>query len=112
MTLPKGVHAQLERAYQLMAGADYRPAAPSDGLGNIVCPVAELDIDAEIREYAADWWKQEDDCKYVIGCANWTERVPMVLLIEAARACCRGEGGRDLALDLARLAIRELEAGE
>jgi hypothetical protein len=109
---PTEVVEQIDRVYRLMDRTiRYRPAAPSDGFGNIACPLEELDLDAEIREYANEWWQQEDACQFLVGCANSEEREPMVLLIEAAKQCCTGFLGRDLALALAKAAVRELEAG-
>ncbi len=40
--------------------ARYRPAAPSDGFGNITVPEDELDLDAEARAYAERWSREEE----------------------------------------------------
>jgi hypothetical protein len=99
---------QIEAAYRAMAReARYRPCAPSDGLGNITAPESELDLDAEARSYAEEWWRQEDDCTYTIGCANYPDRPAMIYALEAARLCC-GFGGRRYALRLLEMAAREL----
>lgn len=59
---------QIEAAYKKMARF-YRPAAPSDGYTHITVPEDELDLDAEARAYAVDWWESEDggDGSYLIG---------------------------------------------
>lgn len=45
-------HQQIASAYRRMAEeADYRPGAPSDGMGNITVPSDELDIHDEIRRF-------------------------------------------------------------
>jgi hypothetical protein len=100
---------QIEAAYRAMAReARYRPAAPSDGLGNITVPEAELDLDAEARGYAERWWAEEDEGTFLIGCANWSERVAMIYAVEAARLCCGGFDSRRYALRLLQMAVREL----
>lgn len=109
MRITDEILEQLRRAYLTMARqARYRPAAPSDGLGNIACPLEELDIETEASDFAADWWEQEESGQYSIGCPDWHDRVAMVYAIEAARACCAGDR-RELALDLLKLATRELQ---
>lgn len=107
--LPADIERQIADAYRRMAlEARYRPAAPSDGLGNITVPVEELDLDAEARQYAKHWWEQEDACTYVIGCANYEERPTMIYALEAARLCCSGFGSRPFARRLLELALEEL----
>jgi hypothetical protein len=102
---------QVEAAYRRMAReARYRPAAPSDGLGNITVPSAELDLDAEARQYAAQWQEQEDTGVFALGCANWSERRAMVFALEAARLCCSGFDGPVYARRLLRLALKEMGA--
>jgi hypothetical protein len=107
--LPTDVERQIADAYRRMAvEARYRPAAPSDGLGNITVPVEELDLDAEARQYAEHWWEQEDDGSYVIGCANYEDRAAMIFALEAARFCCSGFGSRPFARRLLEMALGEL----
>lgn len=84
--------------------ARYRPAAPSDGMGNITGP---LDMDTEIRTYTASWRAEEDAMNYPLGCPEYKLRPAMVLAVEAARACCGAD--RDLAIRLLRLALDEAE---
>lgn len=110
MTIDADSRKQIEDAYRRMAiEAHYRPAAPSDGFGNIRIPLEELDLDAEAREFAEAWWRQEDSCEFLIGCANFTERKAMIYAVEAARFCCSGGDGAAFALRLLRMAIEELE---
>jgi hypothetical protein len=87
--------------------ARYRPAAPSDGFGNITVPAAELDLEAEAREYAERWTAQEDDHTFTVGCCNWPTRPATMYAIEAARALCGCAD--DVALDLLKLAIKQIE---
>jgi hypothetical protein len=106
-TLTYEVAEQLDRAYRRMAAeARYRPAAPSDGLGHITVPAAELDLDAECEDYARGWWAEEDSLRFHIGCANFSTREATVYLIEAARALCGADDG--LARRLVRLAAESL----
>src|ERR1039458_3797656 len=62
---------QIETAYRRMAEAHYRPAAPSDGMGNLA---GELDLDAEIRAYTERFYREEDSRVFNIGCANGADR--------------------------------------
>ncbi len=109
MAIPVDCLEQIETAYRRMAEeVQYRPAAPSDGLGNITVPLEDLDLDAEARAYATDWWQQEDECVFVIGCPDYTLRLAMIYLIEAARLCCGGRDARAETLRLLTLAAREV----
>ncbi len=107
---PGDIERQIATAYRRMAReARYRPAAPSDGLGNITVPDAELDLDAEARQYAARWWEQEDEHTWVLGCANYPDRPAMILALEAARLCCSGGDAPSYARRLLQMAIEELD---
>jgi hypothetical protein len=79
-----------------MAEAKYRPAAPSDGFGNITVPIQELDIDAEAAEYAENWWAEEDELMFAVGCCNFSTRPATIYAIEAARLMCGGDLGKRL----------------
>jgi hypothetical protein len=101
---------QIANTYRRMAQEGrYRPAAPSDGFGNITRPVEELDLDAEARAYAARWWAQEDDRHFWVGCCNYTTRAATIFAIEAARLLC-GCSGEGHALRLLKMAVADLEA--
>lgn len=100
---------QTENAYRNMAmKAKYRPAAPSDGMGNITASAESLDLDAEAREYAIAWRRDEDDQRYPIGCPCYSDRPALIYIVEAARLLCGVE--HDGAAALLRMALAELEA--
>jgi hypothetical protein len=104
-TPTREIFDQLAGTYRLMAGKGrYRPAAPSDGFGHITVPVRELSMDAEIMDYAAQWWGEEESREWHLGCPTFDLRPAMVLAVEAARACCGGD--RELAARLLDLAAR------
>jgi hypothetical protein len=106
--LHRGAAEQLDRAYRQMATeARYRPAAPSDGFGNITAPLADLDLDAESEAYARAWWAEEDSLSFHVGCCEYQTREATVYLIEAARALCAGN--RALGHALLRLAASSLD---
>ena len=110
MALPTETRHQIESAYKAMATkAKYRPAAPSDGMGNISVPVEALNLDKEAAEYARDWWKEEDDQTFDIGCCDQVTRPATIFAIEAARNMCAGVGGQETALRLLKMAVKELE---
>ena len=90
MTSPEMI-AQVEHIYRRLAReARYRPAAPSDGLGNITVPERELDLDAEATEYAMSWLAEEHGLDYSLGCPDWHDRPALIFAVEAARAICGG----------------------
>jgi hypothetical protein len=104
-TMPTTTHEQLTGAYRAMARvARYRPAAPSDGLGNITAPIDCLDLEREASKYAERFHREEDD-RFRIGCCSYRTRPATV--VEAARAMCGGQ--EDLASDLLRMALADLE---
>ena len=94
---------QVARVYRRMAkDARYRPGAPSDGFGNIT---GELNMEQEVRAYAALWRSDEDSMSFWLGCPDFKLRPAMVLAVEAARACCGAD--QQLAVRLLRLAVDE-----
>lgn len=108
---PRRTYQQVADTYRRMAAqARYRPAAPSDGFGTIVVPLADLDIDSEARAYAQRFIAEEDEQEFWLGCPGFGDRPALVLLVEAARALC----GTDTALAarLARMAADELDGRE
>lgn len=109
-TVTTSIVRQIEAAYIRMAeDARYRPAAPSDGVGNITKRIEELDLLAEANTYAARWWTEEDDHDFFVGCCNYVTRPATIYAIEAARLMCGGSDANPYALRLLRLAMRELE---
>jgi|GEM_PF-6671476 len=102
--------AQVIEAYKAMATqAGYRPAAPSDGFGNIPFPQEELDLDAEAVDYADRWGNEEDSGDFHVGSANFATRPAMMYSVEAARLLASGADGNEHAERLLRLALEELE---
>ena len=72
-------------AYKMLAELGYRPAAPSDGLGNITVPIEELDLEAEAMEYARRFAEEEDSHRYWAGCTDYTFSRAAILALEAFR---------------------------
>jgi hypothetical protein len=86
------VQDQIEDAYRQMAkDALYRPAAPSDGMGNIS---SQGDLDQEARDYAARYWADEKQQKFWVGCPNFPDRPALIWIIEAARVLNGGDPAR------------------
>jgi hypothetical protein len=101
------------QAYLMMAHAQYRPQAPSDGFGNVQLSTEEYNDEARLyREavhYAAVFNRDEDDNRdFHIGCSNWETNRAFVLSIEAARLLASGSDGDDCAVRLLELAIKEI----
>jgi hypothetical protein len=95
-------------AYRIMAEkARYRPAAPSDGLGNITAPVEQLDLEEESQRYARRFYEEEREGRFWLGCPDYHGKKLLVYLVEAARAANGFDF--DLAKELIRLAQAECE---
>lgn len=104
----KSASEQVAEAYGRMATeARYRPAAPSDGLGNIVMPEAELVLGDESAEYARQWMSQEDEGNFSTGYPDHPGRPALVFTIEAARLICGVT--YEPAAQLLRMAAAELD---
>lgn len=98
----------LTSTYKRMARvARYRPGAPSDGMGNIVVPIKDLDIKSESREFVTDYMSEENTGTFDIGYANFEDRPTLMLTVEAARAICGGN--LTLVARLLRLALEDVE---
>lgn len=100
----------------MMAELGYRPAAPSDGLGGITVPYAELEVDVEAREYARRFLAEEESDSYFAGCTDYTFNRAAVLALEAFRLMNAGrfwgldeENGPELVPALLRKAAEEYE---
>lgn len=87
----------------MAARAHYRPAAPSDGFGGITVPLEDLKTEAEAREYARRWWREEDETTFNLGHANFEARRAMVYAVEIARLCCDGREAIPFALNCLQL---------
>jgi hypothetical protein len=101
---------QIKSAYREMTKARYRPAAPSDGHGNITIPEEELNLQREADKYARRWWKEEDDRVFSIGCCDFRSRRATIYAVEAAREMCAGMGGVQTGLKLLKMAVKEMES--
>ncbi len=80
--------SKLERfaeAYKMMAESGYRPAAPSNGMGTIIVPHAELEVDIEARTYAEHFLVEEKTGTYYAGCTDYASNRAAVLALEAFR---------------------------
>jgi hypothetical protein len=104
---------RFRRAYLLMASeAKYRPQAPSDGFGNIQLELDEVrDLErlwAEVTEYALRFSAEEDSHSFWVGCSDYRTSRSFVWSIEAARLLASGDGGREAALKLLRMAAKEV----
>lgn len=105
MRISNPIKSQLMAAYKRMAReASYRPAAPSDGFGNITIDIDSLNLHEEAEAYAHSWWKEEDIGKFWTGCADFEMRESMVYAIEAARLCCAGTQTKNHARKLLQMA--------
>jgi hypothetical protein len=109
-------HERIAEAYKMMATLGYRPAAPSDGFGNITVPYAELKLDVEAREYAKRFIAEEDTAQYWAGSTHYSFNRAAVLALEAFRLMNNGriwepgdEKGAELVPKLLRMAAEEYE---
>lgn len=99
---------QIKRAYRTMTDkVRYRPAAPSDGAGNITVPDDALDFDDEADRYTNGWLKDEDKMYYYLGCPDFEDREALIYMVEAGRLICGMDRRR--AVKLLRLAADDLE---
>jgi hypothetical protein len=78
-------------AYQEMAKrTNYRPAAPSDGLGNITLSKEQIADPVRLRNesvtYATEFADEDDAMEFWVGCSNFETNRALVYAIEAARA--------------------------
>jgi hypothetical protein len=106
---------RFREAYLRMATeAKYRPQAPSDGCGNICLTLEQFKDDARLQreadEYAAAFIKEEDDCRFMIGCSNFMTNRAFMFAIEAARLLASGDEGNAYAVKLLKMAAKEVEA--
>lgn len=108
--LPGATRRQLYEAYRAMSDeARYRPAAPSDGFGNIAVPYDELDLASEQRKYADRWHKEESAMEFWLGCCDFRHRPATVYAVEAVRNMNGGDSARPVAVRLLRMALESLE---
>jgi hypothetical protein len=112
-TPPRPSAVRFAQAYLMMAKAEYRPAAPGDGMGSVNLSEEELlDDDLLLREaveYATRFRAEEDSRSFRIGLSNYSTNRAFVLAIEAARLLCAGGDADETALRLLKLAIKDIE---
>jgi hypothetical protein len=105
---------RIAEAYMQMAGeAKYRPAAPSDGMGNIQLTDEELSdgerLEAEAKNYAEAFIAEENHCRFWVGVSNYRTNRGFVYTIEAARLLCGAQPSAVVALRLLRMAAKEVK---
>lgn len=100
-------------AYLMMADLKYRPAAPNDGMGNIMLSSQELQeqyrLHREAVDYAVRFVREEESHAFNIGCSNYTTNRAFALVIEAARLLSSGDDGNPFAISLLESAIDEIK---
>jgi hypothetical protein len=96
---------QIKETYRrLVKEGKYAPAAPSDGFGTII---GEQDTEAEAEQYISQWWEQEDDQAYYLGCPDFLARPALIFAVEGASLICGMN--YEASINLFKLAISELE---
>ncbi|MBI4302678.1 MAG: hypothetical protein HY664_08740 [Chloroflexi bacterium] len=101
---------RMKEAYRKMAEMGYRPAAPSDGFGNITVPERELVLDIEGREYGQRFLQEEDKGVYWAGCTDFRSLCAAIWALEAFRLMNAGSfGGETIVSRLLRMAAEEYE---
>lgn len=103
--------SRLHEAYKAMVELGYRPAAPSDGVGNITVPVEELQPDIEAREYARRFMRDEDNGgMFFLGCTDYRFVRAVVWTLEAIHLMNAGTiPDETLVPQLLRMAVHEYE---
>jgi hypothetical protein len=118
ITVTRWKLAEIGAAYRAMAEVGYRPAAPSDGFGNITVPLAETDIDQEVQQYARRFVDEEESDTYWAGCTHGEFLRAAVWTLEAFRLMNGGrfwgddERGPTLVPTLLRMAADEYQRAE
>lgn len=101
---------RIVEAYRGIASLGYRPAAPSDGFGNITVPERELHVDVEGREYGQRFLQEEEAGAYWAGCTDLRSLRAAIWALEAFRLMnAGGFGGEAIVPKLLRMAAEEYE---
>lgn len=105
----------VEAYYEMAAKAKYRPAARSDGFGNIPAGVDYLndpnELEREANTYAKRIYEQDNKkCFQVQASSNYRTNRALVYVLEAAANLCAVQD--DLALKLLRMAINDIKGGK
>lgn len=105
-------HRFAEAYFKMASEARYRPAAPSDGIGNIQLSLEECQdqgrLRQEARDYALRFNAEEDKNEFWIGCSDYRTNRAFVWTIEAARCLAGGDFGNATALKLLRMAAADV----
>lgn len=109
MAMRPEAREQIEDIYRRLAEeGHYRPAAPSDEMGDLLVQEEELDLDAEAADYAERWRAAEDSGSYHIGSCSKSDRPAFIFSIEASRLIAGG-GSSGHAARLLRMAADETD---
>ena len=111
--VPKQRYDRHREAYLQMAEeAGYRPAAPSDEMGNADLTAEQLrdrsQLEREAHQYALRFSAEEDAHRFRIEVSNFSMNRAFIYTIEAAR--CLATGEEDVALSLLEMARNEVQA--
>jgi hypothetical protein len=108
-----GYHRRIREAYLTMARLGYRPAAPSDGFGNICLGSEQLRdharLENEAMAYVREFTKADDGRDHWVGCTNFETNRAAVYTLEAVRNLNGGMSSLDVALKLLKAAVTEVE---
>ena len=109
--MPGNCARQIMEVYRRMAEElNYRPEAPSDGMGNITVPIEECVLEDEQAAYAQHWWAEEESRRYTIGVPHYPYRPTLIASVEAAKACC--SAGPEVIRETLLFALRLLDEAE
>ena len=61
----------------------------------------------DLDRAVAEWWTEENESTFDIGCPDWPDRPALIYLVEAARSLCGLN--RQRAAELLRLALTAIE---
>ncbi len=111
--MPDTEFDRIRQAYLTMAKeVNYRPYAPSDGVGGILLTDDQLKDDErlsrEASDYASAFCGENDSRSFFIGVTNWETNRATVYAIEAARLMC-GAAPKKLVSKLLNLALIEVQ---
>lgn len=100
--------AQTDAAYERMSGeAHYRPGGGDDRVG-APAPESTAALEDEQDWFFRQWWTEEEMGSYHLGVPTQADRPAMIYALWAVRAL-NGEGSRETAAALLRMALEEIE---
>lgn len=105
---PTRAARQYAQAYARMATeANYRPGAPSDGIGHVTVPSDRLEpLHREALRYGQRFAEEEETHQFHVGCPDGHDAAALMFIIEAARQMCGCQ--QDLAVQLLRMAADDI----